>query len=94
MANLIEMKYSFETSQILFFSGIGPYIRQASWIRIIGHYKYAYVRADVLKVTNNPDDSTVMVHWRVRGITGFQTIGFFRMNILKRNELIDKFGKV
>lgn len=41
-----------------------------SIVRLIGHFKYAYVTLEILKITKHPEDSTVKIRWQLTGITG------------------------
>ncbi|XP_015176601.1 PREDICTED: uncharacterized protein LOC107066467 [Polistes dominula] len=54
--------------------GIFNYMKQLTWIRTIGHLKFAYVKLDVLKITMNPEDDTIKVRWRISGITGLRAL--------------------
>lgn len=41
-------------------------------LRTIGHIKFAYVKFEILKITMDPDDNTVKIRWRVRGISAMK----------------------
>ncbi|CAH2068202.1 unnamed protein product, partial [Iphiclides podalirius] len=57
--------------------GLFPYVRQVALLRTVGHLKFAYVKLEVLKITPNPEDSTVKMRWRIRGISGFKVFFMF-----------------
>lgn len=46
-------------------------------LRTVGHLKYAFVTLEILKITKNPEDSSVKVRWRVRGISGLKAMFLF-----------------
>lgn len=52
--------------------GIAAYVKQLAVVRIIAHLKFAHVRMEVLKITQHPEDCTVRVRWRIRGISGLK----------------------
>ncbi|XP_043491959.1 uncharacterized protein LOC122517566 [Polistes fuscatus] len=54
--------------------GIFNYMKQITFIRTIGHLKFAYIKLDVLKITIDPDDDTIKVRWRISGITGLRAL--------------------
>lgn len=72
--------YSLYHPQLVFYNnirgvtthGVGPYIRQLSFLRLIGHFKFAYVKMDILKVTKHQEDGTIRVRWRIRGVSGLK----------------------
>lgn len=41
-----------------------------SLLRLMGHIKYAFVKFDILKITKHPEDGTIKVRWRIKGISG------------------------
>lgn len=61
-------------NHITFFSGIVEYVKQLSFLRLYGHFKYAYVKLDVIKITKHTEDSSVKVRWRISGITGYRIL--------------------
>lgn len=71
--------------------GLYPYVKQIGLLRTVGHIKYAYVKMEVLKITKHPEDSTVKIRWRVRGISGLKVmLLFWKYKIWDINELFDK----
>lgn len=61
----------------IFFRGLYHYVKQIALLRTVGHLKYAYVTLEVLKITKHPEDSTIKVRWRIRGISGLQVMFLF-----------------
>ncbi|XP_049886004.1 uncharacterized protein LOC126380556 [Pectinophora gossypiella] len=57
--------------------GLFHYVKQIALLRTIGHIKFAYVRFEIMKITAHPEDSTVKMRWRVRGISGFKVFFMF-----------------
>lgn len=70
------------------------YAKQAAWLRLYGHYKYAYVKLDILKLTKHTEDSSIKVRWCIRGVTGFQTLQIWKIKVWKPAELIENHGRV
>nr|CAG4635590.1 EOG090X09QP [Artemia franciscana] len=58
-------------------SGIVPYVRQVAFLRIMGHVKFSYVKFEILKITNHPEEGTVKVRWRISGVSGLRSLLFF-----------------
>lgn len=56
------------------FRGIYNYVKQLSYLRLYGHFIYAYVKLDVIKMTQHTEDSTIKVRWRITGITGYKIV--------------------
>ncbi|XP_072935321.1 uncharacterized protein [Epargyreus clarus] len=52
--------------------GLFHYVKQIALLRTVGHLKFAYVKLEVLKITAHPEDSSVKMRWRIRGISGFK----------------------
>lgn len=52
--------------------GLPNYMKQISLLRAVGHLKFAYVKLDILKITKHPEDGSVKVRWRIRGISGLK----------------------
>ncbi|CAG5035179.1 unnamed protein product [Parnassius apollo] len=57
--------------------GLFPYVRQVALLRTVGHLKFAYVNFEVLKITAHPEDSSIKMRWRIRGISGFKVFFMF-----------------
>lgn len=61
-------------NSLFYFRGLFHYVKQMALLRTIGHLKFAYVKFDILKITSHPEDGTVKVRWRIRGISGIKVI--------------------
>ncbi|XP_044730180.1 uncharacterized protein LOC123293426 [Chrysoperla carnea] len=57
--------------------GLFHYVRQIALLRTVGHLKFAYVKLEIIKITVNPEDSSVKVRWRIRGISGLKALFMF-----------------
>lgn len=58
-------------------------------LRVLGHFKYAYVDFEILKMTKHPEDSTIKIRWRINGITGFQMVSqMWKYKVWKPTEMI------
>lgn len=78
-----------------FFSGIVEYVKQLSLLRLYGHFKYAYVKLDVIKMTQHMEDSSIKVRWRISGITGYRiALKMIQFRVWKPQEMIDQHQKV
>nr|XP_033326185.1 uncharacterized protein LOC117220387 [Megalopta genalis] len=51
-------------------TGLNQYMKQVTWIRLLGHLKFAYVRLQILKMTSHPEDSSIKIRWRIVGMSG------------------------
>ncbi|GAU95346.1 hypothetical protein RvY_06979 [Ramazzottius varieornatus] len=51
-------------------TGINGYSLQLSKYKTMGHLLHSYVKMDVLKITEHPEDSTVRVRWRITTVGG------------------------
>ncbi|KAA0202530.1 hypothetical protein HAZT_HAZT009883 [Hyalella azteca] len=59
--------------------GLFLYVTQMYILNTIGHMKHAYVHMDIIKTTIHPEDGTVKVRWRIKGIKSRQAfIGFWK----------------
>lgn len=57
----------------------------------MGHLMYAYVKFDIFKITMHPEDNTVKVRWRIRGLSALKVVAnFWRFKITKVNESISE----
>lgn len=60
-------------------------------LRTVAHLKFAYVKLEVLKITKHPEDHTVKVRWRIRGISALKVmLNFWKYKLWKLNEVFDK----
>ncbi|KAH8320982.1 hypothetical protein KR067_012898 [Drosophila pandora] len=69
--------------------GLYHYVKQIAILRTVGHLKYAYVKFEVLKITKHPEDYTVRVRWRVRGISGLKVMfQFWKYKLWQLKEIL------
>lgn len=57
--------------------GLYHFVKQVALLRTVGHLKFAYVKLEVLKITAHPEDSTVKMRWRIKGISGLKVFFMF-----------------
>lgn len=70
--------------------GLFRYVKQIALLRTVGHLKFAYVKFEVLKITSHPEDSTVKVRWRIRGISGMKVfLQFWKFRLWEMKKLYD-----
>lgn len=71
--------------------GLYNYVKQIALLRCIGHLKYAYVRFEILKITQHPEEGTIKVRWRITGISGMKVfLQFWRYKLWQWRELMGK----
>uniref|UniRef100_T1IVK9 Uncharacterized protein n=1 Tax=Strigamia maritima TaxID=126957 RepID=T1IVK9_STRMM len=75
--------------------GLASYVQQLALVRIVGHFKFAHVRFEVLKITKHSDDSTVRVRWRIRGITAMKAfIKIWNIKKLGQKKIIGRGSRL
>lgn len=57
--------------------GLFHYVKQVALLRTVGHLKFAYVKLEVMKITAHPEDSSVKMRWRIKGISGLKVFFMF-----------------
>lgn len=68
--------------------GLYHYVKQIALLRTVGHLKYAYVTLEVLKITKHPEDNTVKVRWRIKGISALRVMfQFWKYKLWKLKEI-------
>lgn len=68
--------------------GLYHYVKQVALLRTVGHLKYAYVTLEVLKITKHPEDNTVKVRWRIKGISALKVMfQFWKYKLWKLKEI-------
>ncbi|XP_045463078.1 uncharacterized protein LOC123672794 [Harmonia axyridis] len=71
--------------------GLYHFIKDVALLRTVGHLKYAYVKLEVLKITQHPEDSTIKVRWRVRGVSGLSVMmKFWKYKIWNLKNIIEQ----
>ncbi|ALC42631.1 CG16787 [Drosophila busckii] len=69
--------------------GLYHYVKQIAILRTVGHLKYAYVKFEILKITQHPEDYTVRIRWRVKGISGLKVMfQFWKYKIWQLKEVL------
>lgn len=75
----------------LIFSGLFHFVKQVALLRTVGHFKFAYVKLEVLKITKHPEDYSVKVRWRIRGLSGFKVMmNFWKYKLWKLKEIFEE----
>lgn len=71
--------------------GLIRYVRQVALLRTIGHLKFAYVKFEILKITSHPEDGTVKVRWRIRGISGLKVfMHLWKFKLWEMRQMFDE----
>lgn len=71
--------------------GLLNYVKQVALLRTVGHFKFAYVKFDILKMTQHPEDGTVRIRWRIRGIsTAKVMLKFWKFKFWKIKDSFDQ----
>jgi len=69
--------------------GLEYLIITVSMLRLLGHIKYAFVKLDILKITKHPEDGTIKVRWRIKGITGLKVfMKFWKFRLWNMDQVI------
>nr|SVE90008.1 EOG090X09QP [Daphnia sinensis] len=72
-------------------TGLYNYVKQVALLRCVGHLKYAYVRFEILKITQHPEEGTIKVRWRICGISGLKVLlQFWRYKLWQWKDLLQK----
>ena len=82
-----------QSTILLFFPsrGLYSYVKQVALLRCVGHLKFAYVRFEILKITQHPEDGTIKVRWRISGISGLKVLlQFWRYKLWQWKEILQK----
>ncbi|KAJ8949577.1 hypothetical protein NQ318_016208 [Aromia moschata] len=70
--------------------GLYSYVKQVALLRTVGHFKFAYVMFEILKITQHPEDSTVKIRWRIRGISALKVmLTFWKYRLWNFKEIFD-----
>lgn len=70
--------------------GLYHFVRQVALLRTVGHIKYAYVKFEILKITKHPEDFTVQIRWRVKGISGLKVMfQFWKFKLWKIKDIFE-----
>ncbi|ENN77603.1 uncharacterized protein C6orf136 homolog [Dendroctonus ponderosae] len=71
--------------------GLLNYVKQVALLRTIGHIRFAYVRFEVLKITQHPEDGTIRIRWRIRGISAWRVmLMFWKIKLWEWKETLEK----
>lgn len=57
--------------------GLFHFVKQVALLRTVGHLKFAYVKLEVMKITAHPEDSSIKMRWRIKGISGLKVFFMF-----------------
>ncbi|VVC24201.1 Hypothetical protein CINCED_3A004961 [Cinara cedri] len=69
--------------------GLHYFMTTISILRLMGHIKYAFVKFDILKITKHPEDGTIKVRWRIKGITGMKVfLKFWKFKLWNLEQVI------
>ncbi|XP_018562599.1 uncharacterized protein C6orf136 homolog isoform X2 [Anoplophora glabripennis] len=70
--------------------GLYSYVKQVALLRTVGHLRFAYVKFEILKITQHPEDSTVKVRWRIRGVSGLRVmLLFWKFRLWNFRQMVD-----
>lgn len=68
--------------------GLYHYVKQVALLRTVGHLKFAYVTLEILKITKHPEDNTIKVRWRIKGISALKVMfQFWKYKLWKLKEI-------
>ncbi|XP_066994200.2 uncharacterized protein [Anabrus simplex] len=70
--------------------GLMHYVKQVALLRTVGHLKFAYVKFEILKITMHPEDGTVRIRWRIRGLSAMKVmLTFWKYKLWKLKEIFE-----
>ncbi|CAB3367881.1 Hypothetical predicted protein [Cloeon dipterum] len=71
--------------------GLYNYVKQVALLRSVGHFRFAYVKFEILKITSHPEEGTVKIRWRIRGISALKVfLQFYNFKLWKMKEIWDQ----
>jgi hypothetical protein len=71
------------------FRGLEYFMSTISILRLMGHIKYAFVKFDILKITKHPEDGTIKIRWRIKGISGMKVfLKFWKFRLWNLEQVI------
>ncbi|XP_060523560.1 uncharacterized protein C6orf136 homolog [Cylas formicarius] len=71
--------------------GLYNYAKQVAFLRTVGHFKFAYVNFDILKITQHPEEGTIKVRWRIKGVSAlYVMLKFWKVKVWRSKEIIEK----
>lgn len=71
--------------------GLYNYVKQVALLRTVGHLKFAYVKFEILKITQHAEDSSVKVRWQIRGISALKVmLSFWKYKLWDFKEIFEK----
>ncbi|CAG9859188.1 unnamed protein product [Phyllotreta striolata] len=71
--------------------GLYNYVKQVALLRTVGHLKFAYVKFEILKITQHPEDSTIKVRWQIRGISALRVmLTFWKYKLWNLKEVFER----
>ncbi|XP_025406563.1 uncharacterized protein C6orf136 homolog isoform X3 [Sipha flava] len=69
--------------------GVEYFMSMISILRLMGHLKYAFVKFDILKITKHPEDGTIKIRWRIKGISGMKVFfKFWKFSLFNLEQVI------
>ncbi|XP_025198600.1 uncharacterized protein C6orf136 homolog [Melanaphis sacchari] len=69
--------------------GLEYFMSTISILRLMGHLKYAFVKFDILKITKHPEDGTIKMRWRIKGISGMKVfLKFWKFRLWNLEQVI------
>ncbi|XP_042863275.1 uncharacterized protein LOC122247764 [Penaeus japonicus] len=72
-------------------TGLMGYVKQVALLRTIGHLKFAFVKFEILKITKHPEDGTVRIRWRIKGLSGLKAmIQFWKIKLWNWKGVVDQ----
>lgn len=66
-------------------------MKQVALLRTVGHFKYAFVKMEILKITKHPEEMTIKCRWRVNGISGMKVMfTFWKYKLWKIRDVLNE----
>ncbi|XP_022203710.2 uncharacterized protein LOC111060353 [Nilaparvata lugens] len=69
--------------------GLSNYVTSISLMKLGSHLKFAYVKFEIINITKHPEEGSVKLRWRIRGLSGLKVfLLFWRIKVWKLKDTI------
>jgi len=69
--------------------GLFKYVQQVALLRTVGHIRFAYVKFNVLNMSQDNQEGRITVRWRIVGLSGFRVmLKFWKYKLWKWQEIM------
>jgi len=69
--------------------GLFKYVQQVALLRTVGHIRFAYVKFNILNLSQDNQEGRITVRWRILGLSGFRVmLKFWKYKLWKWQEIM------